>query len=154
MNKEVTILMADDDDGHSSLVKKNLKRAGIINEIIRFKDGQETLDFFFGKSKSKIEDSKPYLLILDIKMPKMNGFDVLKKLKGDDNYKKMPIIMLTTTDNPDEIEKCHLLGCSNYITKPVEYQKFVEIIRQLGLFISIIEIPKLEENSKLITTGG
>ncbi len=151
MNKEVTILLADDDEGHASLVKKNLKRAGIINEIIRFKDGQEALDFFYGKSEIIIDKGKPYLLILDIKMPKMNGFDVLKKLKSDEVYKKMPIIMLTTTDNPDEIEKCHLLGCSNYITKPVEYQKFVEIIRQLGLFISIIEIPNIEEKKKVIS---
>jgi len=148
VNNEITIVLADDDEGHASLVRKNLKRAGIINKIIRFKDGQETLDFFYGKGDIKFEKGKSFLLILDIKMPKLNGFDVLQKLKSDKNFKKMPIIMLTTTDNPDEIEKCHLMGCSNYITKPVEYHKFTEIIKQLGLFISIIEVPTLLEEEE------
>ena len=76
-------------------------------------------------------------------MPKIDGIEVLKQIKEDTVLKKLPVIMLTTTNDPREIEKCHVLGCSNYITKPVEYDKFTETIQQLGLFLKIVQVPKL-----------
>lgn len=144
MNNEVKILIVEDDDGHASLIEKNLRRSGIQNEFIRFKDGKAILDFFYKESTEYIyKPNDSYLLLLDIRMPKLSGFDVLEKLKSDSKFKKIPIIMLTTTDNPDEINKCHTLGCNSYITKPVEYIDFISVIKQLGLFITITEIPKL-----------
>jgi len=145
MKKELKIILAEDDEGHASLIKRNLKRAGLMNEIIHFKDGKETLDFLFDEKKEKeqVKDIAS-LLLLDIKMPKVDGIEVLRRVKQDEKFKKMPVIMITTTDDPREIEKCHELGCSSYIAKPIDYDKFVAAIRQLGLFLLIVEVPELK----------
>ncbi|MFW6310398.1 MAG: response regulator [Prolixibacteraceae bacterium] len=145
MKKELKIILAEDDEGHASLIKRNLKRAGLMNEIIHFKDGKETLDFLFDEKKEK-DQAKDIasLLLLDIKMPKVDGIEVLRRVKQDEKLKKMPVIMITTTDDPREIEKCHELGCSSYIAKPIDYDKFVAAIRRLGLFLLIVEVPELK----------
>ena len=141
MDDKVVIGIADD-DGHSLLIEKNLKRSGIINEIINFKDGQATLDFFMrrGSGSHRVPETH-YLLLLDIRMPRVDGVEVLRQLKQDDELCKIPVIIITTTDDSSEIEECHSLGCSNYITKPVSAKKFVEVIRQLGLFLQVVEVP-------------
>jgi CheY-like chemotaxis protein len=144
MKREVIVLIAEDDEGHAALIKKNLKRAGISNEIVHFKDGAETLDFLLGNNGGT--HRKPhcaYMLLLDIRMPKVDGVEVLRQVKRHEELRKMPVIMITTTDDPREIENCHVLGCSNYITKPIDYEKFVESIRQLGLFLMVVEVPQL-----------
>jgi len=144
MKKEVVILVAEDDEGHATLIRRNLARAGITNEIIHFKDGQETLEFLFQQGKERNRQAGiPYLLLLDIRMPKVDGVEVLRQLKQDSELRKMPVIMVTTTDDPVEVERCHEIGCSNYIVKPVDYEKFVEAIRQLGMFLSVVEVPHI-----------
>ena len=144
MKKELKIILAEDDEGHATLIKRNLKRSGLLNEIIHFKDGQKTLDYLFqGKQdKDKVKDVAS-MLLLDIKMPGIDGIEVLRKVKQDEFLKKMPVIMITTTDDPREINKCHELGCSNYITKPIDYEKFVEAVRKLGLFLLVVEVPDM-----------
>ncbi|MDX9981602.1 MAG: response regulator [Lentisphaeria bacterium] len=145
MNKEVVILVAEDDEGHAGLIRKNLARAGIANPILHFKDGQEVLDFLFcrGGGAHRAPHAS-YVLLLDIRMPKFDGTEVLKQVKSDPELRKIPVMMVTTTDDPREVGNCHALGCSNYITKPVEYDAFVNAIRQLGLFLSVVEVPKVE----------
>lgn len=144
MHKEVVILVADDDAGHARLIEKNLARAGLKNEVLRFEDGQEILDFLFGWGVvRKHTPETSYLLLLDIRMPKVDGVEVLRQVKGHAELCKIPVIMLTTTDDPREVERCHAIGCSNYIVKPVDYEKFAEAIKQLGLFIALVEIPKI-----------
>jgi CheY-like chemotaxis protein len=148
MKGAMTILIAEDDMGHAALIQKNLRRAGINNEIIHFKDGQETLDFLYGDSaQQKFQNGTSYLLLLDIRMPKADGVEVLRRVKEDQRLKKMPVIMITTTDDPREVAHCHELGCSNYITKPIEYDNFVEAIRQLGLFLMVVEVPEIDGES-------
>ena len=142
MKKELTIILAEDDEGHATLIKRNLQRSGLLNEIIHFRDGQETLDYLY-KAKEVNGDNIPSLLLLDIKMPKIDGIEVLKKVKTNNQLKKMPVIMITTTDDPREINMCHELGCNNYITKPVDYNKFVDAIRKLGLFLLVVELPDM-----------
>ncbi|MCH7858483.1 MAG: response regulator [Candidatus Marinimicrobia bacterium] len=145
MNKEVVILVAEDDEGHAGLIRKNLVRGGIVNELLRFKDGQEILDFLFQKGDGpKRRPGASYVLLLDIRMPKIDGIEVLVQVKTDPELRKIPVIMITTTDDPREVERCHALGCNNYITKPVDYDKFVNSIRQLGLFLSIVEVPRID----------
>lgn len=145
MQKEVVIVLAEDDFGHAALVQKNLKRSGITNGFIHFKDGEETLSFFLRRTQEpKFVSGTPYLLLLDIRMPKVDGMEVLKQLKGNGELKKMPVIMLTTTDDPRDIEKCHRLGCSSYIIKPVDYENFANAIRQLGLFLTVVTIPPID----------
>jgi CheY-like chemotaxis protein len=144
MNKEGVILIAEDDEGHFELIKRTLQRAGVCNEILRFADGQETLDFLFIKGDGpKREPDREYLLLLDIRMPKIDGIEVLEKIKQDPNLKKIPVVMLTTTDDPVTIERCHDLGCSVYIVKPVEYEDFTDAVHKIGLFLSVVEIPQL-----------
>ena len=141
-------MIAEDDEGHAKLIKKNLLRAGITNEILHFKDGRETLNFLFIKGDGLHRKSNvPYLLLLDIRMPKVDGIEVLRQLKENHELSKMPVIMITTTDDPREVEKCHEIGCNNYITKPVDYEKFVHAIRQLGLFLLVVEVPMINHKT-------
>jgi len=144
MNKEVVILMAEDDEGHAGLIRKNLARAGIVNELIHFKDGQEILDYLkrMGNGPHR-KSGTAYILLLDIRMPKLDGVEVLEQVKDDPELRKIPVIMITTTDDPREVERCHALGCSNYIAKPIEYESFVNAIRQLGLFLAVVQVPKI-----------
>ncbi len=142
MKQEVVILIAEDDEGHAGLIRKNLTRAGIVNEVLHFRDGQEILDFLFKRGQGiKRESGRAYILLLDIRMPKLDGVEVLERVKSDSELRKMPVIMVTTTDDPREVSRCHALGCSSYITKPIEYEGFVNAIRQLGLFLSVVQVP-------------
>ena len=143
MTKEVTILIADDDLGHVRLIEKNLQRAGLHNPVERFENGQDILDFLFSRGPRKRGREASYLILLDIRMPKIDGVEVLRQIKADIELRKIPAIMLTTTDDPREVEKCHSLGCSNYIVKPVDYEKFAEAIKQFGLFIALVQVPEV-----------
>jgi len=139
--KELVILIAEDDDGHAELIIDGLKDSGVMNKIIRFIDGQEIWDFISTKNNaSDIDSDISYMLLLDINMPKMDGVEVLKRIKSDEMLKEIPVMMLTTTDDPREVEKCYELGCNVYITKPVDFVKFAETLKRLGLFIQIIKI--------------
>jgi CheY-like chemotaxis protein len=145
MNKNVIVLAAEDDDGHFALIKKNLRRSGISNQVLRFSDGQQILEYLFERDLEADRNLEiSYLLLLDIRMPKVDGVDVLTRIKKDPEYKKIPVIMLTTTDDPKEISRCHELGCSIYIVKPVEYESFVDAIQRVGLFLSIVEVPSIQ----------
>jgi CheY-like chemotaxis protein len=140
------VVLAEDDDGHATLVQRNLKRSGIVNQVIRVCDGQEALDYIRreGSHAGRIP-SGPILLLLDVNMPRLDGVEVLRQVKADEATAKTPVIMLTTTDSPREIERCYALGCSIYITKPVEYENFVEAVRRLGLLLQIVNVPR-EDN--------
>jgi CheY-like chemotaxis protein len=145
MVDEVIILIVEDDDGHARLAERNLRRAGIKNEIARFKDGQEIIDFLFCKGEARQrEDRAAYLLLLDIRIPKIDGVEVLRRVKQDSELRKIPVIMLTTMDDPREVAACHDLGCSHYIVKPVEYDRFSEVLGQLGLFLKIVQVPQIQ----------
>lgn len=146
MNDEVNVLIVEDDEGHAKLIKKNLKRSGLSNNLINFYDGQEVLDYLYSDDILNNSSKKYFLMLLDINMPKVSGVEVLEKLKNDERFCKIPIIMLTTTDDNREVDKCHKLGCNNYITKPLDYDQFVSSIKQLGLFLSIVKIPYLSKN--------
>jgi CheY-like chemotaxis protein len=138
----ILIVLAEDDDGHATLVERNLSRVGVANTLLRLRDGQEALDFLQGQNGRPARDSsQPVLLLLDIKMPRVDGIEVLRQLKADPKTTLIPVIMLTTTDDPREIKRCYELGCSVYITKPVDYQSFVEAINRLGLFLQVVRIP-------------
>ncbi len=144
--QEVNIILTEDDEGHAALILKNLKRAGFKNNILHFKDGQEVLDFLFmrGEGPHRIS-GKSYLLLLDIRMPKVVGNEVLRQIKETPELSKMPVIMLTTTDDPQEVDHCHKLGCSTYVTKPVDYEKFIDAVKKLGLFLTVVKVPVLNE---------
>lgn len=142
MNNAPTILIVEDDEGHAILIRENLEMAGLKNPIRHFRDGQAVLDFFFDHSGRALSaPDGPYLVLLDIRMPKVDGIEVLRRLKSDPELRKLPVIMLTTTDDTREVERCHVLGCNVYIQKPVDYDKFAEAIRRLGLFVTLLLVP-------------
>jgi len=138
---DLIILIAEDDDGHALLIKETIEESGISNQLIRFKDGKELWDFFTGESMdSQYDPSQRYLVLLDINMPRMGGLEVLRKLKSEKEFRKIPVMMLTTTDDPREVENCYQMGCSVYITKPIDFNRFISTLKRLGLFIEIIEV--------------
>ncbi len=144
MNATLTILIVNDDEGHAILIRENLVAAGLTNRMEHFRDGQAILDFLFeptGKARRRRDGS--YLVLLDIRMPKVDGIEVLRRIKTDPELKQLPVIMLTTTDDARDVARCHQLGCSIYIQKPVDYDKFAEAIRRLGLFVPLLLVPEV-----------
>ncbi|MGV2287336.1 response regulator [Trinickia sp. YCB016] len=141
-SQSVSIILIEDDDGHATLIQRNLRRAGLTNGFIRLTDGQEAIDYFFGDDARFEHDalSAPVIL-LDLKMPRIDGLEVLRRLKTDPRTASLPVIMLTTTDDPREIERCYELGCNVYVTKPVESEAFIEAVRRLGFFLQVVKLP-------------
>ena len=147
--KHPTILIAEDDAGHFALVKKNIWRTCADAEIIRFRNGKELLDYFFGDEGAAQQHNGRtgrYLLLLDIKMPLVDGVSALEKIKANPELRKMPVFMLTTTDNPGEINHCYQIGCNFYIVKPSDYMHFMQAMEYLGAFLSMsgLTIPEID----------
>jgi CheY-like chemotaxis protein len=140
----VNIVMIEDDEGHARLIEKNIRRAGISNDIRHFIDGTSALDYLFNAQEGPAHNG-PALVLLDLNLPDMSGTDILTRIKEDPSLKRTPVVVLTTTDDKIEIQRCYDLGCNVYITKPVNYENFAEAIRQLGLFLSVIQVPDPSE---------
>ena len=141
MSNPVKIVMVEDDHGHAKLIEKNIRRANISNEIAHFDAGQPALDYLFSK---EVKLNGPMLILLDLNLPDMSGIDILAEVKRDERLKRAPVVVLTTTDDKAEIQRCYDLGCNVYITKPVDYESFASAIRQLGLFLSVMQAPEIE----------
>ncbi len=140
--QDVTILLVEDDPGHTRLIEKNLRRANIKNEIAFATNGQEALDYLFCEGTYANRKHASHLLVmLDLNMPVLDGYQVLERMKKDDRTKRIPVVILTTTDDRREVRRCYELGCNVYITKPVDYDQFSEAIRKLGLFLLVATIP-------------
>lgn len=139
-NAPIKIVLAEDDDGQANLIERNLKRAGLTNHFIRLRDGQEILDYM---ASSEADPEESIVVLLDINMPRVNGVEVLQHLKADPATASIPVIMLTTTDDPREVERCYRAGCNVYITKPVEYDAFIDAVKRLGLFLQIVKPPSI-----------
>ncbi len=141
-NHEVTILLVEDDPGHARLIEKNLRRAHVFNDIVTLDDGQKAVDFLFssGEYAGSMPPS-PLLVILDLKLPVLDGYQVLERMRRDDRTRRIPVVVLTTTEDSHEIARCYSIGCNVYITKPMDDKEFSETIRKLVQFVSIIKIP-------------
>lgn len=142
LGREVTIVMVEDDEGHARLIERNIRRAGVNNEIVPFQDGGTALDYILGEDRSGAPSEGRHLLILlDLNLPDMTGIDILERVKGNPLTRHLPVVILTTTDDEAEVKRCYDLGANVYITKPVEYESFANAIRQLGLFFSVMQVP-------------
>ncbi len=142
----VNIVMIEDDEGHARLIEKNIRRAGISNTIHHFLDGTSALEFLFNAPEGPALNG-PALVLLDLNLPDMSGTDILARIKSEGPLKRTPVVVLTTTDDKVEIQRCYDLGCNVYITKPVNYENFADAIRQLGLFLSVIQVPEPSDAS-------
>ena len=141
MSSSVKIVMIEDDLGHAKLIEKNIRRANIANEIVHFAEGGTALDYLFS---DEVRAEGPLLILLDLNLPDMSGTDILERVKSDERLRRAPVVILTTTDDKVEIQRCYDLGCNVYITKPVDYESFAGAIRQLGLFLSVMQAPEIE----------
>jgi len=142
MSQPVTIIMIEDDEGHARLIERNIRRSGVNNDIVPFTNGTAAVNYLFGRDGTGLEHKGRALLILrDLNLPDMTGIDILRRLKENRYLKTAPVVVLTTTDDSQEIKRCYDLGCNVYVTKPVNYDSFANAIRHLGLFFSIIQVP-------------
>ena len=144
-HQPVTIIMVEDDEGHARLIERNIRRAGINNRVRHFLDGTSALDFMFNSAEGPAKNG-PALILLDLNLPDMSGTEILVRIKAEPKLKRTPVIVLTTTDDKVEIQRCYDLGCNVYITKPVNYENFADAIRQLGLFLSVIQVPDPQDS--------
>lgn len=140
--QEMTILLVEDDPGHARLIEKNLRRANVANGIVKASDGQQALNYLFSEGQyAGSERASPLLMLLDLNMPVIDGYQVLKRMKADERLRRIPVVILTTTDDTREISRCYDLGCSVYVTKPVDYAQFTDAIKKIGLFLSVVSVP-------------
>jgi len=138
----VTIVMIEDDEGHARLIERNIRRSGVNNEIIPFTNGIDAMKHLFGSDGTGVQQKgRALLILLDLNLPDMTGIDILRQIKDNKHLKTAPVVVLTTTDDSQDIKRWYELGCNVYITKPVNYESFANAIRQLGLFFSVIQVP-------------
>jgi CheY-like chemotaxis protein len=143
--QEVLILLVEDDPGHARLIEKNLRRSNITNDLLTLTDGQQAVDYLFSEGAyAGTKRASRLLMLLDLNLPVLDGYQVLQRMKADERTKRIPVVVLTTTDDPREVARCYELGCNVYVTKPVEYEQFSEAIRELGLFLAIVAVPNGE----------
>jgi CheY-like chemotaxis protein len=140
-HQAVNIVMIEDDEGHARLIERNIRRAGISNDVHHFLDGTSALDYLFNHAEGPTRNG-PALVLLDLNLPDMSGTEILSRIKSEPKMKRTPVVVLTTTDDKVEIQRCYDLGCNVYITKPVNYESFAEAIKQLGLFLAVIQVPE------------
>jgi len=140
----VMIMLVEDDDGHRLLIRENLRAGGIVNDIVEMRDGQQALDYLQrrGQYQDPAKSPRPGLILLDIKMPKADGFSVLEKVKADPQLRLIPVLMLTSTDDQLEVNKCYTMGVNSYVVKPLRYEEFQDRIKALGLFLEIVRFPE------------
>jgi len=149
MKRDPVIILAEDDDGHAGLIYKTLKRAGVENDILHFEDGEKTLNYLFKRGDDfHREDGVSHALLLDLRMPVVDGKEVIRQVKQDKELQNIPIIVVSTTDDPQEIENCYSMGCSKYIVKPIKHDEFTEVIKELGHYLLEDIIPKLDSHSE------
>jgi DNA-binding response OmpR family regulator len=141
--RAVKIVMIEDDEGHARLIEKNIRRAGVTNDIVGFVNGTEALAFLLGANGTGgAHVGETLLVLLDLNLPDMTGMDILARMRSSDHLKGTMVIILTTTDDPREVHRCYDLGANVYVPKPMQYEKFVNAIQQLGLFLSVMAVPE------------
>ncbi len=141
--QSILIMLVEDDEGHLLLIQENLRAGGIVNEIIQMPDGQAALDYLSrrGQYHDPATSPRPGLILLDLKMPKADGLTVLEQVKADTQLRTVPVIMLTSTDDQAEVNRCYAMGANGYIVKPVRYEEFQARVKALGLFLDIVRLP-------------
>ncbi len=140
MEDKVEILIVEDNIDDANLTIRSLKKSNITNHLYHVKDGAEALDFVFarGAYASRTTETQPKLILLDIKMPKVTGIEVLEQIKADSTTRSIPVVVLTSSQEDPDIKKCYELGANSYITKPVDFEGFVKAIKDLGMYWMVL----------------
>lgn len=142
MAETLSVLVVDDDEGHAMLVRRNIKRSGLAADVIHLHDGQEVLDYMYRRGQwTSRRAHDAVTVLLDLNMPRLGGMAVLERLKTDTSLARIPVFVMTTSDNPTEINRCYVLGASACLVKPVEFGAFAEMIQRLAAFLMMAKIP-------------
>ncbi|MDF2437980.1 MAG: response regulator [Bacteroidota bacterium] len=143
MNTGLEIILIEDNVDDAALVIRALKKNNLANKMIHLKDGAEALEFFFGKDDKNPElpNVAAKVVLLDLKMPKINGMEVLERVKSDPRTKQIPIVVLTSSAEDPDIKRCYELGANSYIVKPVEFDNFSKAVADLGMYWLILNNP-------------
>lgn len=136
MGEPVLVLLVEDNDDHAELVMRQMADHRIANRVIRLIDGQEALDYLFrnGKYKDPQESPRPHVIFLDLRLPKVDGLEVLKLLKEDNELRNIPVVVLTTSEGERDVAKAYLNHTNSYVVKPVDFQKFRDLMDDLGFY--------------------
>lgn len=139
----VEIILVEDNPDDAALTIRALKKQNLANRLVHLKDGAEALDFMFGNGEYKGRNTSniPKVILLDLKMPKVNGIEVLQKLKSEPATKVIPVVVLTSSAEDPDINKCYELGANSYIVKPVEFEDFTRKISELGMYWAVLNKP-------------
>jgi CheY-like chemotaxis protein len=142
-SENVDILLVEDNPTDAELTMRALKRKNLANKLLWVKDGAEAIDFLFGKGKYSDRNAKdiPRLILLDLRMPKVDGLEVLQRIKGDEITKKIPVVVLTSSQEDKDIVDSYKLGVNSYVSKPVEFDEFIDAVSTLGLYWMLINKP-------------
>lgn len=145
MNTEIEILLVEDNPNDAELTIRALKKNNLANKLLHVKDGEEALECIFGTGQfaDRNSDQTPKVILLDLKMPKIGGIEVLQKIKADERTKKIPVVILTSSKEDPDIQKCYELGVNSYIVKPVQFNEFIKAVSQIGLYWMVINQPPL-----------
>jgi two-component system response regulator len=140
MTQEVEILLAEDSISDAEMTIDALKKNGLSNKLLHVKDGAAALDFIFaeGEYTGRNIEEKPKVILLDLKMPKVNGIEVLHRIRADERTKNIPVVMLTSSKEDPDIKTCYDLGVNSYVVKPVEFDDFQKAVTELGLYWMIV----------------
>lgn len=138
------LILIEDDEGHAALIRRNLQRVGVLNKITRLGSGIAAIDYFF-PSEGAMAAGEKMVVVLDLNLPDIDGFEILRRLKTDDATKMIPVVVLSTTDHPKDVDRCYALGCNVFMTKPVGYDAFSEAIRKLGLMLTVVRVPHIHD---------
>lgn len=145
MKSQVPILIADDDFDDCQMIKEALEESCLLNDTHFVKDGEELLNYLrhVGKYEDKMKHPLPGLILLDLNMPKKDGREALKEIKSDPNLRRIPVVVLTTSQAEEDIYRTYNLGVNSFITKPIAFEKLVQIMRDLGRYwFEIVELPE------------
>lgn len=135
------IILVEDSDEDAELTLRALKRQNLANTVHRVLDGAEAVDYFFGRDENGNSKALPRVVLLDLKLPKINGLEVLRRLKEDDRTHSVPVVVLTSSKEDRDLEEAYRLGANSYIVKPVEFDKFVQAIETLGMYWMLVNQP-------------
>jgi CheY-like chemotaxis protein len=142
MREPLSVLIAEDDEGHATLVRRYMQRAGLAAELVHLRDGQEVLDYMYRRGMwAARHGHSAVALVLDLNMPRLGGMAVLRRLKSDRDLTRIPVFVLTTTDNPTEIDQCYRLGASACLVKPVDFGAFGDMIQRFAAFLMAAKMP-------------
>ena len=135
-NNIVEILMIEDTEADAELAIRALRKRGFANHLVWVKDGAEALEFVFatGAYAGRNAENRPKVVLLDLRLPKISGIEVLRRLKGDERTKRIPVVVLTSSKEEVDLEECYKLGVNSYISKPVEFDEFAKVVGELGLY--------------------